>query len=144
MEINSFSNIKIKQNTLIICDIDETLLYIKKSNICLSILCSYWFTDAHFTDKNGFKKLLEEIENTNSTLCFLTARENTKKIKNFTKMDFDDFQIYFCGKIPKGEFILKNINHTFFNEIIFIDDLDQNIENVKNIFGSKIKCYKFI
>lgn len=151
MEIDSFLNIKLKTNTLIICDIDETLLYIKKSNFLLSLFCSYWFTDAHFTDKIGFKKLLCKIENSDSQLCFLTARENSKQNIKFTKMDFndlglnyDDYVIYHCGNIPKGDFIRNNIDYESFNEIIFIDDLDKNITSVKNIFKEKIKCYKFI
>lgn len=151
MEITSFSNVKLKTNTLIICDIDETLLYIEKSNIWLTLFCSYWFTDAHYTDKIGFKNLLSEIERTDSQLCFLTARVNTKQNIKFTKMDFydlglnyDDYTVYHCGSIPKGTFIQENIKCSSFNEVIFIDDLDKNIESVKNIFKGKIKCYKFI
>jgi hypothetical protein len=74
----------------------------------------------------------------NSEICFLTARENNRKTKQFTKMDFeelglnyDDFEIHYCGCIPKGVYIKNNIDYKSYNDIIFIDDLDKNIDNVK-------------
>ena len=126
-------------------------MYINKSNNWLSFFCCELLPGVYHTDKNGFKKLLKNIEITDSELCFLTARENSKQNKRFTKIDFnnigvnyDDYIVYHCGKIPKGEYIKNSINYEFFNDVIFIDDLDKNIDSVKTLFGSKIKCYKFI
>jgi hypothetical protein len=45
--------------------------------------------------------------------------------------------------IQKGEFIKKNICMKENQEVIFIDDMGDNIENVK-LLNPNIKCYQFI
>lgn len=150
LNIKSFSEIKINKNTLIICDIDDTLLYTNKSTNLLTILCGDCLPVVYHTDNLGFQELLKNIKNTESHICFLTARVNSTNCKKITKIDFndiglnyDDYNVYHCGPIPKGEYIKKNISYDEYDEVIFIDDLDKNINNVIVNFGLKIKCYKF-
>jgi hypothetical protein len=121
MEITSFDEIQLNSNTLIICDIDNVLLKIIKPPLLLSLLCYCWCKD-----KQGFKNLLKKIRNTQSEICFLTSRQNNKKIINYTKMDFDDIGLYYsqyevfhCGNIEKGNYILSNINIQEYDYIIF-------------------------
>jgi len=105
------------------------------------------------TDIDGFARLLLKLHTNSGGLCFLTARPGYQSNIEFTRSNFhnlnlnyDAFKIYYSWTIPKGEFIKKqiNINLTDYTNIIFIDDMEYNLLNVKSHFGSQIKCYKFI
>lgn len=116
--ISNFDNVKItKSNTLIICDIDETLLTwnkklndyhhvvknyfnlldnfnptleeIKKESQCLlNIHCTIY--KPTMTDRKGFNNLLIRIEQTKSEIIFLTARSYNVFNKRFTRQNFKD------------------------------------------------------
>lgn len=164
-KIYSFKNIEIKENTLVICDIDNTILHfpncIKKiKEIIKSIsddddielpylLNMYKLTNKpEPTDFIGFSNLLNKLENNNGKLIFLTARteqphEPTKKHLNTIGIDSNKFEIYYTNnKITKGEFIKNNIDLSNWSNIIFIDDFETNINSVINYFP-EIKCYQF-
>jgi uncharacterized HAD superfamily protein len=136
--INSFQNISITENTLIFCDIDETILkyeiinhkwwkdkleyyYNIHNNHNISNQCAYleWKEYIYnnlpsYTDKNGFLKMLDTIKKTNSKLIFITARE--KNIKNITiqqlkHLKINNYDILFVGKKKtKGLFIKDNFD----------------------------------
>ena len=176
IEINSFEQIDIKHpNTLVICDIDDTLLYFpgmgpKKYNEILShymSLCfqdfqtaseytsNYWeklflTTEPMHTDKLGFYNLLYRLNENNSGLCFLTARPGHESNIEYTRQNFkslnlnyDEFVVFYSHKTPKGEYIKTSIDVSKYTNIIFIDDLNQNLSNVKLTFGDNVQCYKF-
>jgi hypothetical protein len=169
--INSFDLINISEpNTLVICDIDQTLLYWKKKPSELYYLvdemypgCSPEEKEKHaeyflniyinihpptHTDSEGFDKLIKKIENMSSQLIFLTARQKTTE--TYTKKDFkaigidyDKYPVYYTDNlVTKGEYIKNNIELDKYSQIIFIDDYDSYIESVLNLFP-KIICYKF-
>jgi len=171
--INSFNNIKIVENSLIICDIDETLLHFKNwdSNFWINNYNHYLKiyndkekaknkTDIEYekyiysikpthNDKNGFFEMTNKIKKSNSKLIFVTARD--LEAKNFThnnlkklKVNYKKYPVFFSALTPKGEFIKHNFNLSSFNKIIFIDDLEYNINSVTNEFGNMIRCYKYI
>lgn len=174
--INSFNQVPINlTNTLIICDIDDTLLYfpelgpnkynqifdyyfstspdletaIDKTTVCWSNL--FGSTLPTHTDINGFKTLLQKLHLYNGGLCFLTARPSHESNIEFTRKNFrslqlnyDEFKVYYSYTIPKGEYIKSNIDLRSYTNIIFIDDMDYNLVNVKSIFGNRIQCYKFV
>lgn len=45
---------------------------------------------------------------------------------------------------PKGDYIKNAISFTDFDNIIFIDDLEQNINSVERVFGDTVHKYLFI
>jgi hypothetical protein len=112
-EINSFDQIPIDlPNTLVICDIDDTLLhfpgltsekykeileYFNSINtdqkIALNNANNYWFkifyqTVPIHTDKNGFSRLLSRLDAKSGGLCFLTARPGHQSNIEFTRSNF--------------------------------------------------------
>jgi len=148
--INSFNNIPIQQNTLLLCDIDETLLTNKsvslvpnqnnKPTIKLNL--------PKYTDKNGFINLLQKLHETNSQIYFITSRnikyfEFTRRQFKVLGLNIENFPVYFCGDNPKGLIIkqIENINN--FDNIIFVDDLKYNLKNVKHELGDRVKCFLF-
>jgi hypothetical protein len=175
-EINTFDNVFLySPNSLIICDIDDTLLYFPNLNknkydeifryntmfTNNSFLASYYTnlywnklileTNAKHTDLNGFSRLILRINNFKSNLCFLTARSGNPENITFTKnnfsqigLDYNLFPVIYSSMTPKGNFIKSNINLNQYSQIIFIDDLDTNLQNVYENFGTRIECYKFI
>ena len=177
--INSFNDVKLGDpNTLVICDIDETLLYWKKKpedfyqmvrDDFATILSDYteeemkkeavsWlqiYKCMHspiMTDVIGFNNLKNNINLlSNSKIIFLTARTNNVETNNkFTRnnfksigLEYDDYHIHYTdNKISKGEYIKEHIDLNGYDEIIFIDDYESYIKNVKDIFPN-ISCYKF-
>jgi hypothetical protein len=171
-EINCFDQVPIMfRNSLIICDIDETLLYfpnhynelfqnnisfygnittaIEKTNLQWTNIIDN--TLAKPTDFDGFLRLINRLQQTQSKICFLTARsghpeniEFTKK--NFSQIDinYDAFTVLYSYMVPKGEYIKTHINLDSYSQIIFIDDMDHNLHNVYTNFGNRIQNYKFI
>lgn len=113
LKINSFNLIDIKQNSLILCDIDDTILryqhnidyFIEKSrreivnitdncceeNIKFLAECDYEdhrdFTEPFNTDSEGFDNMLKKISETNSNLIFITARSNKSKEKTKNQLE---------------------------------------------------------
>jgi len=148
--INSFNNIEITDNSLVLCDIDETLLtnkFIKlkpKENNKPVIKMNL----PKYTDKKGFLNLMQKLNRTNSKLCFVTARdikyfEFTRKQFKFLGINIENFPVFFCGDTPKGLVIKTKINLTKFKDILFIDDLKYNLDNVKKELGEKVQCILF-
>jgi hypothetical protein len=113
IEISSFDQVPIDSpHTLIICDIDETLLHfpdltLEKYNQVLeyynSIHSDYELalanTNSHWsqifvssqpshTDMDGFRRLLLRLHLYNGGLCFLTARPGHESNIEFTKSNF--------------------------------------------------------
>ena len=170
--INSFDNIDIFKKSLIICDIDDTLIYFEnidrnwwdRQKIICNINCEKnedviknimdrWITQIKInnpllTDKRGFEKMMNQIKQTDSKLIFITARP--KKLRQLTinqlemlDIDTNECPVYLVGDNPKGKYIKKNIELSGFKNVVFIDDFIKNIDNVIEVFGKKIKCFKF-
>jgi predicted ferric reductase len=148
--INTFNDIPIIEKTLVLCDIDETLLTTKiiklvsnKDNKMVK-LCYL----PKYTDKDGFLALLEKIKITNSKLIFITARRSTFAqitYNQFKLLDIDKnvYPIFFCGETPKSKIVKKNINLNNFSNIIFIDDLKYNLYHMKKEFSDLVKLFLF-
>jgi len=98
---------------------------------------------------NYFKKICI-VFNSFAYFCGLELQHTT--FLNFSDIHFDilEYQIYHIGCKPKGEFIKSNIlsddnAHKFYKKIIFVDDLECNLEDVKeNLqYVDNLECYKF-
>lgn len=121
-EISSFDQIPIDQTqTLVICDIDDTLLYFpglttEKYNEILDTYKQFvgdnpdglllaqaqannhWSelfgqTKPSHTDKNGFARLLLRLHLYNGGLCFVTARPGYQSNIEFTRSNFNDIYL---------------------------------------------------
>lgn len=170
---NTFDKIIIKPKTLLICDIDDTILkfehidskwwnekyhyFLAESNNpeqadskTLECWIEYVITNnPTHTDQVGFQNLLKKISETKSELIFVTARrigleEITKKHFDHINISNQDYKIYHIGNVPKGKFIKSNIQFDNFENFVFVDDLDKNLESVYNAMGNKFILYKFI
>ena len=146
----------IKENTLVICDIDYTFLRYEKG-------FSYFYKNKTkkeagnmyreyrktnyptCTDYYGFIQMMNHLDK--GELVFLTARklEEEKETRNefsYLGINYDYFKVFYTGdRISKSSFIKKNFNIKGKN-VIFIDDYIGNIESVSKI--PSIKCFKFI
>lgn len=175
-----------KNNPLVLCDIDETLLTFpktynhfyndakviydqlysdlkipqtlisreqhreSKSNSMAKLAYDAYLksTSPQPTDHEGFKRLIRRVRMLNGKIIFVTARgvnshEFTRKNFEQVGLDYDQFEVHFTNANPKGEYIKNNIPLDGYNEIVFIDDLDENINNVNNHLP-QIQPYKFV
>lgn len=171
LSISSFSQIEqIEPNSLIICDIDDTLLYWNKNpddfipmiksdqpNITESELkseCEYWLNaykniyNPEPTDKEGFNIFLNKIRESCSKILFLTARNQVAQKfteRNFKAigLEYSDYDIYYTNNmVSKGEYIKNNFDISSYKQIYFIDDYETQISSVKHFFPNS-QCYKF-
>jgi hypothetical protein len=162
-----------KKKTLVICDIDDTILFYDKTinyfiefvkkdfpnwaddSIKTEAGC-YYNTYRHIatpkhTDFDGFMSMIETIKSTNNNFLFLTARTNYEKNSNITKKHFndiglhyDDFTIHYTNNLmSKGRYIKTNIDISSYESVIFIDDYETYIKTVTEHFPHII-CYQFV
>lgn len=159
-EINSFKNVNITPNSLVICDIDDTVLkydFIHKewweyNNLSDWVSKVYTQTPKH-TDESGFFEMIDKINNSNSKLIFITARNSN--LKNITHLHLESINIninnhdvYFSHPYSKGIYLKRLImnNHIdldAYDRIVFIDDLEENLNSMSKHFKEKIHYYKF-
>lgn len=171
LQISSFREINIDQTkpTLILCDIDETLLTWKKNEAYflreqikktpnLSLPELYFLARNEFaiyrsslpptpTDIEGFREMIQKLSiHPNSKCMFLTARSASYH----TQMDFEDIGIdykafvvhYTANQITKGQYIKKYIDVSPYQDVIFIDDNTDYIQSVL-IEELGIRCFQF-
>lgn len=171
-QIVSFKNVIVKPQTLIVFDIDDTIIgyeefshtyftnaienYKEKYNcdkMALDFALHDWIskvnegTPCHM-DADGFKELERKIKNTNSHYIFMTARNpNYRDITetHLEQVGIKNRQVYYLAGANKGEF-LKNIYEKYsdYKEIIFIDDMEKNLHDVGKAFDHKIELYHFV
>jgi len=160
--ISSFSDVDVKNNTLIICDIDDTLIKFPKKfieiyemlkNSEIKAFGKYdeqlLYEDALYayalhtniekpvlTDKNGFYLMLDKIKKQNSSLVFLTARDI--KHEHFCKKHFTDSGLNY------NDFYVYYTNNTiskgeYINKYIVLNNYDNIIfiddrkENIESV-----------
>ncbi len=161
--INSFSQIKINPKSLVVLDIDDTILnfpIIKKGwwkntfNKYYEIHRDYDKADelalnewenliinekANVLDSDNFEKFIDEIKKNECELILLTARndrlkESTKKHIEDCDLDIPSHKIYHDSN--KGVKLFELVSNIYVNimEIIFVDDLESNLLDVKYSF----------
>jgi hypothetical protein len=169
--INTFNDVVIeKENTLILCDIDNTLLYYTKkaTDFYIEVQKSIPNKPTHFyinkateyyykytaqskpfhTDYDGFINMTNQLSTLNGNIMFVTARNKpyediTKKHFSDIGLVYDDYVVHYTeDKISKGEYIKLFIDISNASDVIFIDDYDEYIQSVLDICPD-IKCYKF-
>lgn len=159
--ISSFDSIVFTRGRpLVICDIDETILYLDSTesyksynskfplfyskhhsllsgaNYCIDPLYRYILP----TDIEGFRRLEQRISSLDGKLIFLTARHPSTSryvVEDFSRIGLDSskYEIHYTGNtITKGEYIRARINLSGYNNLYFIDDLKDNIVSVYHFF----------
>ena len=170
-DIRSFHEIVLTpKRTLIICDIDDTLMKLDRTpEMCqaesiaffpkaspefqYTYGCNLWLAyrksvSPQWTDCPGFADMIGRLS-ADSRLVFLTARSGGVS-EYWTRRDFaclglpyDESGVFYTGNlISKGEFIRRFIPLEGFEHVVFIDDLLGNLETVATIFP-RIQCYRF-
>lgn len=172
VEINSFFDVKLLENSLIVIDIDDTILKYeklnkmwwkntfdenyKKTKDCVEsekITLNSWKeliknSDPLHVDKSGIVDLFERSKNKKCKIIFLTARCETLKeitVNHLEQLEIYTNEIYFSPIIEKGIFLkkIKNESYKNFTHVIVIDDLDANLESISENFPEEtITLYK--
>lgn len=171
--IHSFNDVKLKNNYLLVFDMDETILYYEG-------ICEKWWTNKrkdnyelcfdhikaetktitewenhikdaipNHTDADGFFNLLKQAKIFQNEVIIVTARNLEIKdvtIQHLNYLNIFNIDVHFVAGGNKGskinDVMNKKINE--YDQIVFIDDMDHNLKNVKEYFGDKVICYKFI
>ncbi len=170
--INTFFDVEVKPKTLVMCDIDNTLLTWRKKwdeFVNEPYVASYFpFTNAQIirdikhrkyteycantppepTDYHGFRDLDQRVERSGGELVFVTARWKESEQHTRTQLRMlgfrDNYRIHYTdGSHDKGSYITNNINTSRFNHCVFIDDLTQVLDTVKHQHPY-VRCYRFI
>lgn len=156
--ISNFKRIKLKENSIVLCDIDDTLLnfehfigdYWNTSNK-VDHTYDIWFSlienQIPLISHASFYTFLDEIHRTNSKLILITAR--SEKFKNGTlhhlkTVDIIFHDIHFLNGNLKGDFISKFYSKDIheFSDIHFIDDDICQVFDVKEK-NANINVYHF-
>lgn len=173
VKINSFEEVKLIEKSLLVIDIDDTILsydglgndwwkktmkkYLKITNndYELSDILSNieWRNEVkeiepNHTDSDGFFKMLENGKRMDLEMFVVTARDpimETITYEHFEKAKIEGLTVYFSGGKNKAEKINEVMSKKVeeYNKIIFIDDNEKNLNDVKKFFKEKSICYKF-
>lgn len=172
--IKTFNEIQISNPSLLVFDIDETILYYK------SIKHDWWknISDSHFyilgdrfkadmltyvswyneicksiplhTDEIGMKNLLVRSKEHKCKIIFITARKEDSHeitVKHLNELGIEHDEIYYTNMVGnKGEVLNKIICDKYpdYNEYVFVDDLENNLLQVKEHISKEVICYKFV
>ena len=165
--ISTFDSIVFKNDKpLVICDIDETILYLDEpqsasNNFHLlynkhkSLSYSSTYNNSRPvarsifpTDIQGFRRFEERISSLGGKLIFLTARQSSGYqyvVEDFSKIGLDasKYEIHYTGNvISKGDYMRVRMDLSGYNDIYFIDDIKDNILSVYQYFP-QTKLYLF-
>jgi FMN phosphatase YigB (HAD superfamily) len=145
--IKNYDEINVEMNTMVFMDIDNTIIKFEK-------LHKTWWEENKtenksepldkwlkiikedtpiMLDKNKFLIFLEKIKETNSDIKYITARYESLRELTYhhlveCEIPVNKDNVYHC--YPKGDKILEICNEITPQNIIFIDDHLDNIENV--------------
>lgn len=172
--INSFKSVVFdtSKNPLVICDIDHTFIkcafdfhkvysflgggikynpaYIVLHHDTIDFMSrAYNEGFVMQSDPEGFKSMLEKVENMGGKLIFLTARgvgSHEKTMSDLTRAGLDRldrFEFHYTNnQISKGEYLKRLGIVSKFEHVSFIDDNQLFLASVYKIFP-QINCYLF-
>ena len=169
--INTFKLVKFYENIkpIVICDIDHTFLRPDRNYHDIYNKIKPDFSDlkelekfakemydacinvglVKQTDKEGFKLMLERINQLGGKIIFLTARSSSaheKTIKDLIKCGLENpehYEIHYTSnQITKGHYIQKNNLLAGYDHHILIDDFPHFLESALQIYPH-MDCYLF-
>ena len=169
--IKSFKDIPLNRNTLVLCDIDDTVMvyeqlgkkwwrerfadyYNRNGDYEFSetALLKEWCHQINqhkpvHVDKEGFEDFVERIRSTGSTLAFVTARSSDLADLTLSHLNHVGItpttDVHYTSHVPKGDYIADVIDFEDFDHVIFIDDMEYNLNSVQRVFGEKVTRYLF-
>ncbi len=168
-KIDDYSKISIIPNSLVVFDIDDTLInfpeldknwwydrfkynfdIVKNKEEADKLTLEEWIHKVKIMtpiaiNSNGFSTFADEILKQNCKIIFLTARQI--KIKELTEHHLKQCDIYIDSDSiffseNKGEELFKILNQESYKnyfDIIFVDDMLHNLNNVYNKLNNKYK-----
>lgn len=156
---STFRDFSVKQHSIIFCDIDETVLCFGKE------VDDYWkmkVDDPNYdiwfemVDRitpnltcSSFHEFIKRIDDSNSTIHFITARNPRFKEateRNMKHHGLSHIPIHFLAGASKSKYINENFNlNEYPGGSEFIDDSDHNVNDVsKNVEGCRVTKFKKI
>lgn len=168
-QATTFDDINIPQNTLILCDIDETVIFFNeineewwrvRFNHHYRLIRDYDKADAEalndwlvyikanppqHTDKEGFFRLLQRAANSQSEIIFVTARDSKLHQlthEHFEQLDIDHKKYKIHYTRDKGKYIKQHFNLENYERVIFIDDRLYNLDDVVK-HNPGVECFLF-
>jgi predicted phage tail protein len=170
-KITSFSSIPRFQRALYVFDIDDTVMGYKEfshtyftdkineykklydDHVAIDFAVSDWIEQVkkaspHHMDEEGYISIQNHIKSSESHHFFLTARNvNFKSITetHLEQLNISSTQVYYVSGQNKGKYLKTIIDKVGkFDKIIFIDDSEKNLIDMKNIFGKDVELYNFV
>lgn len=134
--INSYYKLKIPKHGFLVFDIDDTVLRYdyRKSE-------SYYVENLVPIDPSGFRRVCNIADKRQIPIIFLTARSEdgrditTKQIHTIGVKN--QYPIYFSNGSDKGEYLYNEVISKMNKidkkmHVVFVDDLVENLDNMKN------------
>jgi hypothetical protein len=155
IQITCFSKIIIPNDTLIVLDIDYTILICKtyKMYECTDTLDSLDYNNLvtfgipTHTNKETLFNLITESKTKNCEIICLTARNEITKTFTHNQLSYIglDFPVYYCNGMNKGVILQKILNEKYSNykNIIFVDDKIKNLFDVYSELNKNVQCYNY-
>lgn len=162
--INTFKTINLPEDKkpIVICDIDMTFIRPsreKKSNYSnpkvlnqiVNYILNLSINNRLFeqTDEEGFKIMLEKINQLGGKIIFLTARSSLsheKTVNDLIKAGLQNpqqFEIHYTGnQITKGQYIQRHNLLKGYDHHIFIDDYPYFLDSALQLYPD-MNCYLF-
>jgi hypothetical protein len=171
--IKSFTEIELHSPTLIVFDVDDTILryehidrdwwkaisdrhFAEHGDRLKADMLTYvsWHdeicaTEPLHTDEEGIKDLLERAKQLHCKIIFLTARKDESHeitSKHLTALGIEHDEIYYANITGnKGEILNQVITDKYpdFHDYVFVDDVESNVLKVKEYVNKDIRCFKF-
>jgi len=147
----------VTKDTLVLCDIDETVLTFKGVthewwNANIEKHGHAWTYDQwehiartnppEATDPTGFQTMVRN----SGKLIFVTARKKhlmRLTEEHLSKVTNQKWDVLFCGTESKGRIIKEHLDLSPFDRVVFIDDSDRHLQTVRDEFGDAMEFYKF-
>ncbi len=163
--INSFNQVQLVPNSLIVFDIDETIIsfedidegwwkrtfdkYYTRTNdydLADELSLNEWISHIsnskpQLLDEINFIKLITQAKELKCEMIMLTARRKFLfdiTLSHITQcnIDIDSDSIYFNKNKGKELYDIVTNKYQSFENIIFIDDVESNLEDVANTFNN--------
>jgi predicted secreted acid phosphatase len=168
--IKTFRDVELSaeiRNPLVILDIDDTVITWKReftkfisentpkfdSNLDDNVKTMFNYfvmlNEPDPTDLDGFNDLVKRVKENGGEVMFLTARNpehrdlTLQRLKSVGIDHPDNYRIYFAGnKTTKGKYISKYVDLTRYGEVIFVDDMQNQLTSVHELFP-QVRLYQF-
>lgn len=171
--IKSFSDVHLNANYLLVLDMDETIIYYDSMcknwwkdrwNSNFALFNDYdkaeeqtlidWKTHIAnslplHTDETEFFNLLNKAKELQCDTIIVTARDSQiaeLTHRHLKHLNINDIDVHFVGSINKALKIneIAYQQSKSYDRIVFVDDMNHNLDDVKTYFGDGVDCYKFV